>query len=206
MKLTSLLLCVLLLAACSTTTVVVPTQVPATGGVTTDITETVSATASPTFTPTADLTATNTPAPTLTPTDEPGEAQVLDFNVVEEMDQPTIHDFSPIEGQWYGQAKEEGEYSFWMELSLSSGAERGSQVGRIRYFIVDGGIPICTGLWLVITANDPVYTVREDMNGRCPDGMVRLEHDPQTGTMSYDFTPTEGDPSTKATGTLSRVD
>lgn len=200
-------------SATATPAEVPSTQTPAPGRDPTPTWETSTITAAPTEAPPANPTPTNPPTATSPPEEEPLEFGASDaFQQNNSQESPFV-DFSPIEGQWAGlivETDEKGTGS-WAEIFLSPGAEQGTRVGSVRYATQGSRIVVCRGRWLAIRAEDPVYTVSEQITSGasesgsgCPDGSVRLEHDPQSGTLKYEFTHYGGNPDWNAYGTLTR--
>lgn len=227
MKAIWLLASCLLLVACSSPVEVEPTAEQTS----TPIPETMSTTATSTLVaPTQTATASEettvgqeTVSPTTTPTSPPAatsppEGEPLEFggpNSIQQSnsEESPLLDFSLIEGHWVGQIIETDEKGTGsrIEIFLNSSAEQGSSVGSVRYATYGSGIVTCRGRWLAIRAEDPVYTVSEQIisgasesGSGCPDGSVRLEHDPQSGTLKYEFTHSGGNPDWNAYGTLTR--
>lgn len=112
-------------------------------------------------------------------------------------------DFSAIEGQWEGEAREAAG-RFWVRVTLEPGASYRSKVGTVRYGISGTDAYDCKGDWLALTADHPVYTLYERISGSCPPGNVRLEYNAENGTMSYEFAPISAVPQLEATGVLER--
>lgn len=101
-------------------------------------------------------------------------------------------DFSAIAGTWSGWAvepREENEdVQFWARFDLEASADQGASVGTIEEGLTPG-VTACVGDLLAEEAGEPVYTVREIVtSGLCPTATVRLEHDPEAGTLTVNWT------------------
>ena len=191
------------MATTATSAQVAPTQTPAAPEETTVAQEALSVTATPT----------SLPAATSPPEEEPLEFGGANSIAQENSDESPLLDFSPIEGHWVGEIIETDDKGTGsrIEIFLNPSAEQGSRVGSVRHATYGSGIVVCRGRWLAIRAEDPVYTVSEQIisgasesGSGCPDGSVRLEHDPQSGTLNYEFTHSGGNPDWNAYGTLTR--
>ncbi len=123
------------------------------------------------------LASTTTAAPTSTTT-------VEDTTTTEE---PAL-DYSAIEGRWIGEGEDDAE-KFSIDLELDAEARPGRMVGTVTYVGQVNTTP-CEGAVTAVSAEHPVYVVR-DNQPRCPNGIIELTLDEETGNLVYIFTDTQ---------------
>ena len=115
-------------------------------------------------------------------------------SISESINTPSISqviDFSRIEGLWGGEGSDESNAQFWIKVSIKPNAERNFQMGLVRYGLIGEETINCTGKWIALAADDPVYIMREQDIFPCPTGIIILVHDQQTETLRFDFIPIE---------------
>ena len=123
-----------------------------------------------------------------------------------QVEKSAVFDFSAIAGDWVGTLESQRSgvsVTFPVELSLDTGARRGSVVGTFSY--PDTADP-CRGTLSALRVDEFEYVVfhaaREgDCNPSAWSGQVRLLHNSQTGELSYRLTVEFG----TFLGTLERV-
>ena len=112
-------------------------------------------------------------------------------------------DFSAIAGTWRGDLYSTiGELPAWVEVTIEPSAGELSQVGIARYGDEPDGDVACMSRWLASRADAPEYEVIEDGVGAtpCPSEdlrpaarrqpiheRVRLTHDADTDTLTFEF-------------------
>lgn len=100
-------------------------------------------------------------------------------------------DFSAIAGTWSGWAVEprdgEEDVQFWARFDLDESADQGARVGTIEEGLTPG-VTVCVANALAEEVAGSVYTVRQLVSGTCPAATVRLEHDPEAGTLTVGWT------------------
>ncbi|MCP4227587.1 MAG: hypothetical protein GY773_29935, partial [Actinomycetia bacterium] len=95
----------------------------------------------------------------------------------------------------------EDQRTAWVELTLTSGATKNSEIGTVVYRPSEESTQVtCDGFLLAGAATHPTYEAFEgtDPGDRCYHGTLQLKYDPQAGTLSYD----QRDIQSTATGTL----
>lgn len=100
---------------------------------------------------------------------------------------PTL-DYSAIEGRWVGVGEDDAE-SFSIDLEIEASASPGRIVGTVRYVGEVNTTP-CEGLLTAVSAEHPVYVV-DDNQPDCPNGIIELTLDEETGNLIYTFTDTQ---------------
>lgn len=99
-----------------------------------------------------------------------------------------ILDYSAIEGRWVGVGEDDAE-SFSIDLAIEASARPGRAVGTVTYVGEVNTTP-CEGGLTAVSAEHPVYVVRDNQPD-CPNGIIELTFDEETGNLIYTFTDTE---------------
>lgn len=100
---------------------------------------------------------------------------------------PTL-DYSAIEGRWVGVGEDPAE-SFDIDLKIQASASPRRIVGTVRYVGEVTTTP-CEGLLTAVSAEHPVYVVHDNQPD-CPNGIIELTFDEETGNLIYTFTDTQ---------------
>lgn len=118
----------------------------------------------------------------------------------------TATDFSQIAGDWTGTAEEGAGFRFRVELTVNPVADKLSEVATVEYFFPrEAEEPSCGGSWTPLSADPPVYVLRETVTfGDCSNGTVRLEYLPASDEVVYRFAADSG-PLGDAEGVLGRA-
>jgi hypothetical protein len=97
--------------------------------------------------------------------------------------------FAPVAGSWVGNGiTDDQQEAFSIEMTLGESAANGDSVGAARYRAEDGSFD-CSGTLFAVDAEDDVYTARQDITSGtgCSNGQVQLTHDPDEGTLLYEY-------------------
>lgn len=93
-----------------------------------------------------------------------------------------------MEGRWVAVGEDDAE-SFSIELEIEASASPGRIVATVRY-VGEVNMTPCEGGLTAVSAEHPVYLVDDDQPD-CPNGIIELTLDEETGNLLYTFTDTD---------------
>lgn len=110
--------------------------------------------------------------------------------------EPEILSFQAIHGDWEGVGQNPSGQgpTFWIELSVTEeNATEGERIGTLDEFDSQGGDPLCLLDMFARTSEAPIFTVtlaytfRTDRCGDAQGGVLRLPHDEEAETLTYEW-------------------